>query len=209
VLIGLGHASNLKQTQEARIIVAKTPSSTPSTETAPEQPTVGKGRPTPTRREKEEARKRPLVSNDRAEARRKARADAQLQRDKARIGMANGDERYLPIRDRGPQKRYVRDYVDARFSFGEMLIPLMFVVIILTFLPDPNVQAIGLIALWAFFIVAAADAVLLGFQVTRKLKAKFGEDRVEKVRWYAAMRALQLRMMRLPKPQVRRGAYPE
>ena len=190
--------------------MAKTPPSSASTvEPAETQPTVGKGRPTPTRKEREEAHKRPLVSNDRVEARRRAKADAQLQRDKARVGMANGDEKYLPMRDRGPQKKYVRDYVDARFSFGEMLIPLMFVVIILTFIPDTSVQYIGIVALWAFFIVAAADAVLLGFQVTRKLKAKFGEDRVEKVRWYAAMRALQLRMMRIPKPQVKRGQYPE
>jgi hypothetical protein len=27
-------------------------------------------------------------------------------------------------------------------------------------------------------------------------------------RWYAAMRALQLRLMRLPKPQVKRGNFP-
>jgi hypothetical protein len=84
----------------------------------------------------------------------------------------------------------------------------MFLVIILTFFPQVEVQYIGIVALWAFFIVAAGDAILLGFLVTRKLRAKFGEDRVEKVRWYAAMRALQLRMMRLPKPQVKRGQFP-
>jgi hypothetical protein len=37
---------------------------------------------------------------------------------------------------------------------------------------------------------------------------KFGAGKAEKVRWYAAMRALQLRVMRLPKPQVKRGRYP-
>ena len=168
----------------------------------------GKGRPTPTRKEKEAARKQPLVSSDRTAARKNARAQMQLQREKARIGMANGDEKFLPARDRGPQKRYVRDYVDARFSVGELLIPLMFAVIILTFFPDPLVQTIGLFALWAFFAVAVIDVVALGFILNRKLAAKFGADRVEKVRWYAAMRALQLRLMRLPKPQVKRGAYP-
>jgi prepilin signal peptidase PulO-like enzyme (type II secretory pathway) len=122
--------------------------------------------------------------------------------------MAAGDEKYLPARDRGPQKRYVRDYVDARFSIGEVMIPLMFLVIILTFFPQQSLQSIGIIALWAFFIVAIADCVLLGFLVRRKLAAKFGADRVERVRWYAAMRALQLRMMRLPKPQVKRGQFP-
>ncbi|CAN5238060.1 DUF3043 domain-containing protein [soil metagenome] len=170
--------------------------------------TSGKGHATPTRKEKEAARKQPLVSSDRTAARKNARAQMQLQREKARIGMANGDEKFLPARDRGPQKRYVRDYVDARFSVGELLIPLMFAVIILTFFPDPLVQTIGLFALWAFFAVAVIDVVMLGFILNRKLAAKFGADKVEKVRWYAAMRALQLRLMRLPKPQVKRGQYP-
>jgi hypothetical protein len=97
-----------------------------------DDPQVGKGHATPTRKEKEEARKRPLVSNDRAEARRTARATMQVERNKQREGLANGVERYLPFRDRGPQKKYVRDYVDARTSVGEFLIPLMFLIIILS-----------------------------------------------------------------------------
>jgi hypothetical protein len=122
--------------------------------------------------------------------------------------MANGEERFLPVRDRGPQKRFVRDYVDARFSVGEMLVPAMFVVIILTLFPQPEVQVFGLVALWGFFIVAAIDAILLGLRLRRKIAEKFGETRAEKVRWYSAMRSLQLRIMRLPKPQVKRGQYP-
>jgi len=188
--------------------VAKTPPSEQQYELNTDSISSGKGRPTPTRKEKEAARKRPLVSSDRTEARRRARVEMQAQREKARIGMAAGDERYLPVRDRGPQKRYARDYIDARFNVGELLIPLMFAVIILTFFPQPEVQAIGIVALWAFFLIAILDCVVLGFTLTKKLGEKFGKDRVEKVRWYAAMRALQLRVMRLPKPQVKRGAYP-
>lgn len=176
--------------------------------TTPSSAPTGKGHATPSRKEKEEARKRPLVSNDRAAARRADRASMQVQRERARIGMANGEEKYLPLRDRGPQKRWVRDYIDARFSFGELLIPVMVAVIVLTFFPQPEVQYIGIVALWAFFLLAIVDVVILGFVVTRKLAAKFGADKVEKVRFYAAMRALQLRLMRLPKPQVKRGQYP-
>ncbi|MGL4340541.1 MAG: DUF3043 domain-containing protein [Rhodoglobus sp.] len=169
---------------------------------------VGKGHPTPTRREKEEARKQPLVSSDRAAARKASRAQLRVQRERARIGMAAGEEKYLPLRDRGPQKRYVRDYVDARFSIGELMLPLMFLVIILSALPLPEVQFIGFFALWAFFLVAVVDVVILGFILNRKLAAKFGADKAQKVRWYAAMRALQLRLMRVPHPQVKRGKFP-
>ena len=131
-------------------------------------------------------------------------------REKARIGMAAGDEKYLPVRDKGPQKRFVRDYVDARTGVGEFMIPVMFLVIIVTLIPDPTVSTIALLVLWLFFLLAVIDSIILGFLVRKKLRAKFGEDRVEsRVRWYAAMRALQLRLMRLPKPQVKRGHFPK
>ncbi|MGX5695345.1 DUF3043 domain-containing protein [Agromyces soli] len=183
----------------------------PSTETLEETQERlkqgGKGAPTPSRAAQEAARKRPLVPTDRKEAAKQARSQAAEARERARIGMAMGDEKYLPARDRGPQKKFVRDYVDARFSIGEVLIPVMFLVIVMTFIPSAQVQAISILVLWAFFAVAVLDVVILGFVLTKKLRAKYG-DKAEKVRWYAAMRALQLRPLRLPKPQVKRGQYP-
>ena len=130
-------------------------------------------------------------------------------RERAREGLARGEERYLPQRDRGPQRRYVNDYVDARTSFGEFMIPVMFLVIIATFLPSVDAQFSAIISLWGFFLIAIIDSILLGYLVKRRLRKKFGEDKVEKgVGWYAGMRALQLRVLRLPKPQVKRGEYP-
>ncbi|WP_353829328.1 DUF3043 domain-containing protein [Agromyces sp. SYSU T0242] len=185
-----------------------TDSPAPETGDAQAAPKVGKGAPTPTRAEREAANRRPLVPNDRKEAAKQARTKAAEARERARIGLAAGDERYLPTRDRGPQKRYVRDYVDARFSVGEILIPVMFVVIVLTFVPSYEVQTIGILALWSFFLISIVDVVVMGFTLQRKLAAKFGASKVERFRWYAAMRALQLRPLRLPKPQVKRGQYP-
>ncbi|MET1044860.1 MAG: DUF3043 domain-containing protein [Microbacteriaceae bacterium] len=170
---------------------------------------VGKGQPTPSRKEREAARKRPLVPDDRKQASKESRAKMAEAREKARLGMAAGDEKYLPARDKGPQKRYVRDYVDARTSIGEFMIPVMFLVIIVTFVPDPTVAVVAMLVLWVFFGLAVIDSIVLGLIVRKKLRAKFGEDKVERgVRWYAAMRSLQLRVMRLPKPQVKRGHYP-
>jgi hypothetical protein len=169
---------------------------------------TGKGQPTPSRRVQEAANKRPLVPDDRKLAAKQARAKSAEARERARLGMAAGDDKYLPLRERGPQKRYARDYIDARFNVGEFMIPVMFLVILLTFFPDPVIQTYGILALWAFFLVAVVDCVILGFILTKKVEAKFGSDRAEKIRWYAAMRALQLRVMRLPKPQVKRGEYP-
>ena len=168
-------------------------------------PASGKGRPTPTRKEREAQQRRPLVANSRKERRERLRAE----RDKARDGLARGDERYLPLRDKGPQKKWVRDFVDSRLSFGEFLIPMMFAVIIATFLPSIEAQVIAIIVLWGFFAIAILDSYVLAYQVKKGLSAKYGPDNVERgVRWYAAMRGLQMRGLRLPKPQVKRGERP-
>lgn len=168
-----------------------------------------KGRPTPTRKEREAANKRPIVVADRSEARRVNRERDRIERAKVNAGYAAGDERYLPMRDRGAQKRWVRDYIDARLSAGEFVIPVMFLVIILMYLPFPALSSYSTIALLGYFGLVIIDSVVLGYTVRRKLAARYGEDKVEKVRWYAAMRALQLRMMRMPKPQVKRFQFPE
>ena len=173
------------------------------------EPVVGKGAPTPKRKVQEAARKRPLVPTDRKASKEAERVAIQDQRQKMRQALDTGDEKYLPLRDKGPQKRFVRDYVDARFSVGEFLIPVMLIVIVLTFLPSQALQFYGLLALWGFFAIAVIDCVVLGFLIQRRVGDKFGKTKVERgLRWYGAMRALQLRIMRLPKPQVKRGQYP-
>ncbi|WP_344793179.1 DUF3043 domain-containing protein [Frondihabitans peucedani] len=191
--------------------MAKAPIISPDNSTDGSSTTVngtatGKGRPTPTRKEREAANQRPLVAKGK-EAQKAQRDRVAEQRNRARIGLANGEEKFLPARDRGPQRRFVRDYVDARYSVGEAMIPIMVVVILLSLVP--NASSIVLILLWAYFIVAIIDCLLVGQRIRRKLGDKVGADKIESgLRWYAAMRALQLKPMRLPKPQVKRGQFP-
>ncbi|WP_166984804.1 DUF3043 domain-containing protein [Canibacter zhoujuaniae] len=168
----------------------------------------GKGRPTPTRKQAQALKARPLVG-DRSKAARAARREAvSLEREKVRAGVAAGDERYLTPRDKGPQRKFVRDYVDARWTVGELLLPFMLVVLVLTFFPT-NIATYGILALWimiAFFIV---DAIFLSIQIKRALTKKFGAENLKRgYRWYAISRAMQMRIMRLPKPQVKRGHFP-
>lgn len=168
-----------------------------------------KGRATPTRREREQANLRPLVSSDRKAGNKASRAKMNEQREKARIGMANGDEKYLPMKDKGVQRRFIRDYLDARWSVGELIIPVMFLVIILTFINNTALQTVAIFGLWGFFLIAVIDCIVVGVIIQRKLAAKFGADKIQGGnRWYTAMRALQMRRMRLPKAQVKRGTFP-
>lgn len=169
---------------------------------------AGKGRPTPSRKEAQAAKAQPLVgSRDKGTAKAQRQKNVEA-RERARLGMMQGDERYLPARDKGPQRRYVRDYVDARLSVGEFLIPLMLIALVLTFLPA-QIQVVSIIAVWGFLGIAVFDAIVLGLRLQKKLAEKFGADKVQPgFRWYAAMRAFQFRMLRMPKPQVRRFQFP-
>lgn len=172
-------------------------------------PPAGKGRPTPSRKEAQAAKAQPLVGARDKAARKEQRQKEAALRERSRTGMMQGDERFLGPRDKGPQRRYVRDYVDARFSIGEFLIPAMVVVLLMTFLPA-NLQIFSLYAIWGYLAVSVLDAVFLGLKLKRKLGEKFGEQNVQPgFRWYAAMRAFQFRMLRMPKPQVKRMQFPE
>ncbi|GAA5152143.1 hypothetical protein GCM10025768_19690 [Microbacterium pseudoresistens] len=185
----------------------ETPAS-PSTDDENASTAAGKGRPTPTRAEQEAARRRPLVV-DSKEARARAKAELQERRDKARVGMANGDEKYLPPRDKGPQRRWVRDYVDAGWHLSEWVMVLMLAVILASLVPNTAVAYWAFIVLWGYIVLVIADMALLSWRVKKKAAEKFGIERREKgLGWYAAMRSMQMRFMRLPKPQVRRGEYP-
>ncbi len=168
----------------------------------------GKGRATPSRAEQEAARKRPLVP-DTKEAKARQRAELQAAREKARVGMAAGDPKYLPARDQGPQRKFVRDYVDAGWHLGEAVMPAMVIVILATFIPLRDVQFYSFVALWIFIFFVIGDMILTSIMVTRAVKEKFGADKMEKgLGWYAAMRTVQMRFLRLPKPQVKRGQRP-
>jgi hypothetical protein len=167
-------------------------------------PVAPKGHATPSRKEREAARKRPLVGGKTPEARAMSKDQQRAQHEKARIGLANGEERYLPAKDRGPQKRFIRDYIDSRWGFGELAIPLLVLYFIISFVASAYVVPLE-IGLYAAVALIVIDCIVATLAVRRRLVAKFGANNVDRIGLYAATRNFQLRAMRLPKPQVKRG----
>lgn len=172
-----------------------------------ETPASGKGRPTPPRKTQEAARVKPLVGNKNPEAVKAARAKLNEERRKAREGMMRGEEKYLTARDKGPQKRLARNLVDCRLSVGEFVMPVLFTIVIATFfITDVQVLDNVNTGMLIFMLAVIADATVLGFSVKRQLAQKFGADKLEKgLVWYVVMRAVQLRQLRVPKPEVKVG----
>ena len=179
----------------------------------------GKGRPTPRRREAEQRNRRPVVGaprvaanatkEERKAARQAQRQAATAERARARQALMSGDERGLPARDQGPARRYARDYVDARRSPGEFFLPVSVVVLLLGFVRVGVVLQISFVLLYALLLTVTVDSLLLARRVRKRATERFGADMARGVGFYAAMRALQLRRLRLPRPQVARGQFPK
>lgn len=166
---------------------------------------TGKGRPTPTRKEAEAARKArlntPRTRKEQAAARRNAMREGRMQ---TRAALTSGDDRYLPARDQGPVKRYVRDWVDSRRTVGEFLMPA-FVVILIVFFISAEAARFGQYLWYAVILLMIFDAVRLSRGVKSAVTAKFGADQASGLTMYTIMRGLQMRRLRLPKPQVKAG----
>jgi hypothetical protein len=168
-----------------------------------------KNRPTPKRRDQEAARKRPLVMSDRKEARRLDRAKRREQMARTRAALDSGDERYLPQRDKGPVRRYIRDYVDARRNLAEFLLPIMLVVLALSLVQNQLIFTVSVLLTWGSVLAVVLDTAIMWRGLRQRLDAAFGEDQVARGSWrYATLRAFQMRRQRMPKPQVARGEYP-
>ena len=98
----------------------------PALSEGPSEP-VGKGRPTPKRkREAEAANKRPLVSiSDRKGATRAQADDRKKQRNLEYEAMQQRRrEAHAAQGPAGPQRRFIRDVVDARWNLGEFVLPV-------------------------------------------------------------------------------------
>ncbi|WTW94520.1 DUF3043 domain-containing protein [Streptomycetaceae bacterium NBC_01309] len=169
-------------------------------------PEAPKGRPTPKRSEAQANRKtRVTPPKDRKEASKVARQRAREDREAQRTALITGDERALPARDKGPVRRFCRDFVDSRISAAEFFLPSAVLILIMSIMPSPTLKNISLLA-WAFAIVLIIlDSFRLNFTMKKQLRKRFPDENLKGCTPYAIMRSLQMRRLRLPKPQVKRG----
>ena len=181
-------------------------SETPPVDAGTTEKVGGKGRPTPSRKEAEAlAKARAKVPRSRKEAAAQQRLARSQSSSKMREAMKTGDERYLPARDRGPVKRFIRDYVDSRFSFVELMIPVLLVTTIMAWSGSASIAAYGNAVLFGMLLLIVVDMLRLRFKLKREMATRFPEEPTKGVTYYAVMRSLQMKFMRLPKSQIKIG----
>jgi DUF3043 family protein len=167
---------------------------------------AGKGRPTPTRKEAQAAAKArakpPRTRKEMAAAQRAARTDSSS---RVRQGMRDGEEKYLLPRDKGPVRRFIRDFVDSRFSFIELIIPVLVITMVLGYSGNDTARSIGNSVLFGSVLLVGLDMFMLRLRLRRQLAARFPGESTKGTTYYAVTRAMQMKFMRLPKPKVKIG----
>ena len=169
----------------------------------------GKGRPTPRRREAQKRRTGPVAPppKTRREAVRRMRAQGSDRKSEAREGLRAGDERYLSPRDRGPERRMVRNIVDSRRNAGVLF--LLSAVVYFAGLLIPSVQIKAAItALWlTVLILLVVDSAVIGLRIRKLMRERYPDStqRLSSLIFYGATRATMIRRWRMPKPVVEVG----
>lgn len=193
-----------KSTQSTELTAAHEAAARETDPVDPSRP-QGKGRPTPKRRDAEAANRRPLVVDTKS-MNAEQKAQLRAERAKAREAMMAGDEKYLPARDRGPERRFLRDAVDVRWNVGELLLPIMLAVLALSILPFEQTRVWSFLAAYGLMAYAILDCWLLWRRTKKRFIAEFHHEPPKGSAFYVVMRSFQMRMSRVPRPAVERGA---
>ncbi len=167
---------------------------------------AGKGRPTPKRKDAQAKVKisslSPVVTKEQKRAQKLA---ARQDRVGSRAAYLRGEESALPARDRGPERRFVRNYVDARRSIGEYFLPIIFLVLVLTLIQIPAIQFGAIALMYVVLLIAVVDGFFLGRKVQRLVHAKYPAASTKGLGMYAWLRSTQMRRLRAPHPQTKVG----
>ncbi len=179
----------------------------------PEQEPIrpnAKGRPTPTRKEAQAARRsspsrrgstRPAGKpGDPKSARAAVKAARREKAAEYRAAMNSGDIKRLPPRERVPERVLARDIVDQRRNLGPLLLALVVVAYFLGLAPGTATKALAFYLLPLCLIGIVGDSIVVGRKVTREVRERYPNTTV-RLMGYVAQRALMPARWRQPRPR--------
>ncbi|MFK0115843.1 DUF3043 domain-containing protein [Streptomyces sp. NPDC090994] len=181
----------------------------PTDSSQPRDPQAPKGRPTP-KRSQAQSKRRSVASTPmtRKEAAKRQREERRTALERQRQALASGDERYLPARDKGPVRKFARNFVDSRFNIAEYFLPMAVVILVMSALPVVALKNVALLLWLVVIVLIVLDSLVTGVRLKKALRERFPDENKRGAVAYALMRSLQMRRLRLPKPQVKRGERP-
>lgn len=190
-----GHPTPKRAEQEIKAGVRRPPVEAPATASE-------------ARRRRKELRKS-MSKEDYKALRRRERDEAAAKRRHINERMMAGDERYLLERDKGPERQFVRDWVDSHRYIMNLFLPLTLVVIVVMIigLRNPVFANLVSIAMMVIFVIMVIEGLVLGRKLTALVNQRFPHNPHSgfSLGLYAFTRATMIRRFRTPAPRVAVG----
>jgi hypothetical protein len=174
--------------------------------TTPEDNSQKKGRPTPKRKDAQASTKFSSLAPASTKAEKaRAKEAARASRISQRAAYLRGDESALPARDRGPEKKFVRNLIDSRRSIGEYFLPVIGFVLVLSLIPIGAFAVAGIIIMYGVLLFSVIDGFFLSRKIKTEVAQRFPNQSTKGLGLYGWLRSTQMRRMRAPKPQNKPG----
>ena len=165
-----------------------------------------KDAPTPKRKDAEKANKvNSITSVASKDGRKRDREAMKAARLSSRAAFMRGEESALPLRDRGPVKRFVRNYIDSRRSIGEYFLPFVAGVLFLSVIHNKVITGIAFILMYGAMLYTVISGFFMTRQIRKAVAERFPGESTKGVGMYGWLRSTQMRKMRAPAPQVQIG----
>jgi hypothetical protein len=165
-----------------------------------------KNAPTPKRKDAEKANKVNSISAPQTKATKgRDKAATKARRLEQRAAFMRGEESALPSRDKGPVKRFVRNYIDSRRNVGEFFLPVVASVLVLSLIHNKFVSLIAILLMYAAMLYTVVSGFFMSRKIRKEVAARFPGESTKGLGMYGWLRSTQMRRMRAPAPQVQRG----
>ena len=165
-----------------------------------------KNAPTPKRKDAEKANKVNSISAPQTKATKgRDKAATKARRLEQRAAFMRGEESALPSRDKGPVKRFVRNYIDSRRNVGEFFLPVVASVLVLSLIHNKFVSLLAILLMYAAMLYTVVSGFFMSRKIRKEVAARFPGESTKGLGMYGWLRSTQMRRMRAPAPQVQRG----
>jgi Protein of unknown function (DUF3043) len=168
----------------------------------------GKGRPTPKRSEANKGRYQSITGSRTRSSGGSGGSKAPADRtDRARRydAMKRGEDWALNPRDKGPERKLVRDFVDSKRRISEFYMYALIVLLLALFSRNKTVEDYVSPFVIVLIVLVFIDGFLIRMQIRKLIAQRLPGSSTRGLTIYAVIRALQIRRFRVPSPQVKPG----
>lgn len=142
-----------------------------------------------------------------AEERKELKEARRQRRREVSEGIRRGDPQYLPARDQGPERALARDVVDSRRTAGTWFFGGALVILLASSSAIPVVVMVSNALFLLLTTALVVDSVAICRRLGRLVRERHPDSTQGKVGlyFYAVMRSVTFRKMRIPQPRVSIG----